>query len=125
MSNPTSLDPVSVAAAVIGALIGQELAPVVGAYTVIMFAWLGGVLVGLYRRDPASRLSTAAFVVITFVLTVGGSVFAAELLTKHLGLAGSFPLFLAAFFIPAVGESWIDIAKWAIEQARVRLTKGQ
>ena len=124
MANP-SLDLVSVAAAVATALIGQELAPIVGAYTVIMLAWAAGVLIGLYRRDPASRLSTAAFVVVTFVMTIGGSVFAADLLEKHLGLAGSFPLFLAAFCIPAIGESWFDIGRWAIEQARSRLTKGQ
>lgn len=124
MANP-SLDPVSVASAVIAGLIGQELAPIVGAYTVILFAWLGGVLVGLYRRDPASRMSTAAFVVITFVLTVGGSAFIADQLTERLGIAGSSPLFMAAFFIPAIGESWVDIVKWGIDQARARLTKGQ
>lgn len=119
MANP-SLDPVSVAAAVVGAVIGKELAPIVGAYTVILFAWIGGVLVGLYRRDPASRFGTAAFVVITFVLTVGGSVFAAEMLARHLGVDSSAPLFFAAFLIPAIGESWVDIGRWVI---RNRLSK--
>ena len=32
--------------------------------TVILLAWVGGVIVGLYRRDPASRMSAAAFIAV-------------------------------------------------------------
>ena len=125
MSTGPSLDPVSVAAAVIAAIVGPKLAPVVGAYTVILFAWMGGVLVGLYRRDPASRMSTAMFVCVTFVLTVGGAAFAADQLSKQLAIDSTSLLFPASFLIPAIGHSWFDLAKWAWGLFSARFPKGQ
>ena len=115
---PPPLDPLSIAGLIAGALLGQTVGPYVGAYSVILLGWLVGVLVGLFRRDPVSRMSTALFVMITFVMTVFLTVGAKDLVARYLPIPidGGTLLFLIALVIPAVGDNWIDIAKWAFNR---------
>ena len=114
MSQPPSLDLVSVITALMGALIGQQLAPYASAYLVIMLAWFGGVQVGIYRRDVSrSRMSTLSFVCTTLVLALGITGVVSAALGARLGIENTWLLFPVAFAIPAVGDSWIEIAAWA------------
>jgi len=123
MTTP-NLDLVSIAAALAGAMLGPQMAPYVGAYTVILFAWVGGVLVGVYRRDPNSRMKTAVFVAVTFVLTIGSTAAAASMLAAKVSAESTTLLFPIAFMIPAVGDDWIAVGKWLFSHLRARFTKG-
>jgi hypothetical protein len=123
MATTPDLDPVSIAAAIAGSLLGPQLAPYIGAYFVVLLAWVGGVIVGSYRRDPRSRMGLAAFVAVTFVMALGLTASIASLLASKMGVGSTVPLFLVAFAIPAVGDSWIDIAKWAAGRLRSKWEK--
>lgn len=120
---PPDLDPLTIAITIAAALVGPKLAPYVGAYTLILFGWFGGVLVGVYRRDSASRMGTAIFVTVSFVLTVGVTVPAAQWLSPMAGAASTALLFPVSFLIPAVGDTWNKIAAWAWNQLTQRLSR--
>lgn len=127
MNEPT-LDPVSVAVAVATLLVGPKLAPVLGAYTLILFGWFAGVLIGVYRRDAGSRMGTAVFVVVMFIVTMGSTVSAAELVAAHLPYfksTASALLFPVSILIPAVGDDWISISRWAWRLLAARFERSQ
>lgn len=127
MQSP-SIDPVSVAIAVVGTLAGPEIAAYAGPYSVIVFAWLGGVLIGFYRRDVTSRISAAAFVAVTFCMTIGFTTAFAHILAQWISFTvkveATTLLFPVAFLIPAIGESWLRIGKWAASVVASRFSKG-
>lgn len=116
MESP-DLNPLSVAVAIAGALLGPKLAPYVGAYGLILFGWLGGVLVGLYRKEPGTRVHVAAFLAVSFVLTVGATVPLAEMASDYVPKATvATLLFPVAFLIPAVGLDWLKVGRWVAER---------
>lgn len=117
------LDPLTIAVAIATAIVGPKLAPYVGAYTLIFFGWFGGVLVGVYRRDTGSRMGTMIFVLVSFVLTVGITVPAAQWLSPMAGAASNALLFPVSFLIPAVGDTWTKIAAWGWNQLTQRLAR--
>lgn len=123
MSATPNLDPVSIAAAIAGSFLGPQLAPYIGAYSVVLLAWVGGVIVGLYRRDPASRMNAAAFIAVTFVMTVGLTSFIASLLASKISAESTTFLFPVAFMIPAVGDSWAHVVRWAVDRVRTKWEK--
>lgn len=126
MNEQPSLDLFSLVVALIGSAIGQQLAPYAGAYLVILFAWFGGLQVGLYRRDPKSRMSTASFVTVTLILTLGATAVASAWLAPKVAADRTALLFPVAFLIPAIGDSWFAIVRWAIETYRSsRQERGQ
>jgi hypothetical protein len=111
MSQP-SLDPVSFAIAIAGTLVGTQMAPFVGAYTVIIFAWLGGVFAYLLRKETMPRGKTAKFVLVTCIVTLGTTWVAATYLSAKVSIESTYLLFPIAFLIPAVGEDWIGLVRW-------------
>lgn len=122
MTEP-NLDPFAVAVSLAALVVGPALAPIVGAYTLILFGWFGGVLIGLYRRKPSSRMSTAAFAAVTFIVTMGSTVSAAELVASNIpGFTASSKtlLFAVAVAIPAIGDNWVDISQrfWRVLATR-------
>jgi hypothetical protein len=123
MSATPDLDPVSIAAAIVGSVIGPQLAPYIGAYSVILLAWVGGVIVGLYRRDPTSRMSAAGFIAVTFVMTLGLTAVIASTLAARISAESTTLLFPVAFMIPAVGDSWADIVRWVAGRLRAKWEK--
>ena len=116
MPAPASpLDPISVAVALAGAVLGPAMAGIVGAYGVILLGWLGGALVGLWRRDPSDRLGVVRFLVITLILTLGATVPASQWLDSQFDWAESGSLlFPVAFLIPAIGTDWVRVGRWAL-----------
>lgn len=125
MTQP-SLDPVSLAVALAATIVGKEMAPYVGAYSVILFGWFGGMLIGLVRREPSEdRWRTLAFVAITFIVTIGSTWVAAVWLAAKVSIESTYLLFPVAVVIPAVGEDWIKIIKWALRLWKGRIDKGQ
>lgn len=114
MSQP-NLDPVSLAVAIAATLVGQQMAPFAGAYTVIIFAWLGGVFAYLLRKETLKRGKTAKFVFVSFVVTIGTTWVAAVYLSAKVSIESTYLLFPIAFLIPAVGEDWVTLARWGIK----------
>ena len=117
------LDPFTIAVALAAAMVGPKLAPYVGAYTLILMGWFAGVLIGIYRRDVGSRIGTGAFVVVSFILTIGSTVATAETLSPHLGVSITYLLIPVAVLIPAVGDTWFDVARWLWDNAKLRLAR--
>ena len=111
---PPPLDPVAIAVTLAGLMIGEKLAPLAGAYAVVAIAWLGGLLVGLYRREGTARMSTAAFTAVTLILTLGLTSVISVQFSMRFGIDATSLLFPVAFIIPAIGDSWVDIGKWGV-----------
>jgi MFS family permease len=96
---------------------GTVIGPFLGAYMLIVFGWFFGVLVGVWRLkfdpdDHSRRIKTAWFVAVSFGVTVGGASLGANLLAPQLHRTPFELLFFVAFGIPAVGHTWLTIAKW-------------
>lgn len=115
------LSPVAVAVALLTVALGPEFAAIVGAYSVILIGWVGGVMVGVWRMPPAPRPHLAAFVLVSLVASLGVTVPLAELLADFMRAAAPWAsraeakglLLPLAFAIPAIGHSWADVAAWA------------
>lgn len=127
MINEPTLDPFAVAVGLATMIVGPTLAPILGAYSLILFGWFAGVLIGVYRREPSSRMGTVVFIVVMFVLTMGSTVTAAEMIVAHTpyyaGTATAL-LFPLAVLIPAVGDDWLVIIKWAWRLVVARFERG-
>jgi len=107
------LSPLSVVVALLTLFVGPQLAPALGAYSLILIAWFGGVLIGVWRLPPAPRGMVAVFTVVTLIVTLGVTVPAADVLARHMPvLEAKGLLFPIAVLIPAVGHSWLDVAAW-------------
>lgn len=99
-------------------LTGAVVGPQLGAMLLIMFGWFGGVLIGVWRiryeaEDEHRRIKTAWFVLVSFIVTVGGAGVAANTLAPHLKSQPFELLFFVALAIPAIGPSWLRIGRWA------------
>lgn len=107
----------------LSAVLGPQLAMAFAAYSIIMLGWLGGVMVGVYRMPPTSRVRSqvAGFVAVTLVATLGVTVPLAGALADGLHAVAPWAystqanglLFPVAFAVPAIGHTWLDVAKWA------------
>jgi hypothetical protein len=134
MSAPDpDLNPVSVAVLVLTAIVGPQFATVAGAYTVILFGWFGGVIVGALRMPHQGRMPLGLFVLLSLIVTMGATVPLSDFLslnttrflpgTVSMGSAGL--LFPVAFALPAIGHSWVGIVAWCVMQLRRRLLGNQ
>jgi len=115
MQRVPSLEDVAIAIAIWGT--GSVIGPFLGAYILILFGWFFGVLVGVWRlkfepSDEHRRIKTAWFVMVSFGVTVGGAGLGANWIAPYLHRTPFELLFFVAFAIPAVGHTWITIAKW-------------
>ncbi len=112
MAPQPDLDPVAVATVLAMALVGPEFAPIVGAYGVIAMGWFGGLLVYVWRTAEAERGSVVLFGLMTFILTLGGTVGLASLVNAKVGAGLTVLLFPLAVAIPAFGDRWWRIAAY-------------
>jgi hypothetical protein len=111
---------VSLAVLLATAALGPDFALAVGAYGAIMLGWFGGVMVGVWRMPPVSRGHLVAFVVASLVATLGITVPTAQVLTSVLSsmvpaaavVQPTGLLLPVAFLLPAIGHSWVDVARW-------------
>lgn len=103
------LNPFAVAVAVAGLLLGPKLAYYVGAYGLILLGWFTGLLVGLWRREEASKMPIWAYIACTLTGSLGVTVPAAEWATQYLPFSLSALLFPVAFIIPAVPDKWSTV----------------
>lgn len=103
----------AVAIAVFAWAFGSYLGPILGTLFLICFGWLLGVIVGLWRLPDDTRIRPLWFVVVTFGATVGGASVAATWIAQRLHTSPMEWLFFAAIAIPAIGEDWLRVARWA------------
>jgi hypothetical protein len=95
--------------ALLAYLLGAQLAAILSPYVVIIFGWAAGAIIGVFRRDVKSSMSTFWFVVGSFMFTVGLTGTAADLAAKHvpwLGGSATAILFPVAAAIPAFADKW-------------------
>ena len=114
------LSPVSVLTLVFTAALGPQLADAVGSYAVILVGWFAGLIWGTLRL-PNGIMPLWAFTMLTFAVTFGLTVPAAEFLASNAALilpvgwksAEARSLFFPiAMAIPAVGHSWPACVLW-------------
>lgn len=121
------LNPVSVMVLLLTAWLGPQFAGVASAYTIILFGWFGGCFIGALRLPPDGRVKLAAFVVISFVVTIGLTVSVAEMVAAQapevMGFSVKTLLFPVAALIPAIGHSWLDIGQWVAGLLRRRVER--
>lgn len=121
MHTPTETDLIGVVVAVLALFIGPQVAPVLGAYAVIVIGWFAGTLIGLFRREPGSRVGTLLFVVVSLIITLGVTVPAASFVASYLGsVEFKSLLFPIAVAIPAIGEDWGTFFVWAWGKVKPR-----
>ncbi len=101
------------ALALAGFIWGPTAAQFVAAYALILFAWFGGLLVGLYRRNGDARLPSWAYALITLVVCVGMTVPIAQWLSSYLGASYTGLLLPVAFLIAAAPDKWQAAGSWA------------
>lgn len=116
MTTPPQTDIVSVAIALVGALIGSKMAPYIGPYVVIAIAGaIGASCFALPRMEPTDNRKTFMFVLaMTFfacMLTVG----IAEALQSYASLETKWTLAPIALMIGGIGQDWIKVGKWFVE----------
>lgn len=112
---PVPLDPASIITAFFVGLVGPELAQVIGAYGVILFAASVGAAWSLSRKDDAPnpawfmlRINGAAMLMTWLVAKAAQWYWSIEVeITWLLG-----PI---AFIIGVIGDDWIQIGKWVID----------
>ena len=114
-SNPPSLDPVAVAAAVFAAWLGPTLAHVIGAYFVIIVSAAAGSGWALMRRPRKGTLNALMFVALMMTTSTLTTVGVAQLTNHFLHLSESTENFLlptVALLISGVGHDWVRVLPW-------------
>ena len=115
MAAPPQTDIVSVAIALTGAAIGNQLAPYVGPYIVIAIAGaIGASCFAFPRRDPTDWKSTLLFVVSMTLFACLFTVGASEALQFYTNLEPRWTLGIIALIIGGIGQDWITVGKWIV-----------
>lgn len=109
----TSLHPLTVGIAVLGAAIGPQAATYVSAYGLIFMGWFAGLLWGTYRREQGRGMPTWAYAVCTALVAIGGTAVVAEWIARTVGVfASTALLFPVAFAVPASFRHWDKLVGW-------------
>ncbi len=125
MAAPPQLDPVTVATTVLAAMVGPVLAPVLGAYAVIVIAASTGAAWALGRRAPGPRWAAAGFMLRINGTALLTSWVIAAALQRWLPAAGEATWLLApvALVIGAVGDDWPGIGRWMVARIGRRVDR--
>lgn len=98
---------------------GTVLGPSLGVMMLIFFGWFVGVVIGVWRmEEPVTRVNTVWFVLLSFIVTVGGAGTLANKVAPHMHSTPFELLFFVAILLPGIGMSWVDIAKWFVVKYR-------
>lgn len=128
MAPQTELDPISVLITVFTALVGPQLAPVASAYMIIFLGALVGLMIGLRRRAPTSKLGVAGYSFVTVVTAIVMSVWMSQLLSSYLpktgDVTGNWLYFPIAMTTTAYGEIWMAQLKTIVSRMPNPFKKG-
>lgn len=111
MSHATPpMDVVSVIVAVVAVTLGPELAPYVGAYTVLSLGAGIGAMIAVWRKPPSSRASAAALFVTMAIVSVCTAAPVAQIAINYVydeaPTGWQWVFFPAALGIAAIGHDW-------------------
>jgi len=115
------IDPVSVAVAIVTALVGGVLAPYVGPYIIIAIAGAAGSGFALGRWRECTRFEAAGYMfgmtVVALLLTVPFTELLLWLSPDLLHLSSRWALAPVAALIGGIGHDWPKVGGWLIERA--------
>ena len=109
MQTEPQVDPVSLLILVFTSILGAQFAPAATAYSIILLGAFVGLMIGVRRREPTSRLSTLAYSAVTLVTAIFMTVFVAQLIGPHLSSGhGEWLYFPVSLMTTAFGEVWMN-----------------
>jgi hypothetical protein len=109
MQTDSQVDPVSLLIVVFTSILGAQFAPAATAYSIILMGGFVGLMIGVRRREPTSRLGTLAYSAVTLVTALFMTVFVSQLIGPHLsGGKGEWMYFPVSLMTTAFGEVWMD-----------------
>lgn len=120
---PPPIDIVTVAIAIATAMFGQEMAYIVGPYTVIV---LGAALGGAWsasRREQGAGGGTLKHMVLVIGWALLITVPLAYLGEKHFGLEAKWLFGPVAVVIAGIGHDWPRVMGWGLGQARALIER--
>jgi hypothetical protein len=120
MSSPPSppIDPVSVATTIAAAIIGTDLAALIGPYAVIIVASAIGASWSLAGRPPMSSRQALRFVIHVVALACAVSVGIEAAISRWLTpVPGHWLLAPIAIAVGAIGDRWPAIGAWLLDRA--------
>ena len=112
------LDPVAVAVAIIGTLLGPELAHLIGPYAVIFLASSTGAAWALGRYEAmSSRLGIVWYFTRINLTALLVTVPLAMLAVKGLGLEeANWLLVPVGILVGGIGDDWPRVGRWVVER---------
>lgn len=109
MHTDTQVDPVSLLILVFTSILGAQFAPAATAYSIILLGAFVGLMIGVRRREPTSRLSTLSYSAVTLLTALFMTVFVAQLIGPHLSSGqGEWLYFPVSMMTTAFGEVWME-----------------
>lgn len=109
MQSQPSVDPVSVLLVLFTMLLGPQFAPAATAYSIILMGSFVGIMIGVRRREPTSRIGTLAYSIITLTTSVFMTVFVAQYLGPRLQSSqAEWLYFPVSMMTTAFGEVWME-----------------
>lgn len=103
------LDPVSLLLLVFTAILGPQFAPAATVYTIIGLGSFIGLMIGVRRRDPTSRMGTLVYSIVTMTTSIVMTVWISELVGPHLpGGSTEWLYFPISLMTTAYGEVWME-----------------
>lgn len=115
----TDLAPWALFVAAAATIFGPKAAALVGAYSIILIGWFGGLVYGLYTRSPDSKLPVWAYAVFTLIVCFMATVPASALLARTITVFEvdyTALLFPVAAAIPAFPDKWGAAGAWLLER---------
>ena len=116
---PTDLDPAKVITLLAGFVVSQQVAQIVGPYSLIILAAIGGAGAALGSTTSRNRWNSAVFFGRTVLISLMFTVPMASWLSGYLGRDESQWLFAPTSFVLALlGGKWTDIGGFAVDTAK-------
>lgn len=109
MQSQPSVDPVSVLLVIFTMLLGPQFAPAATAYSIILVGSFVGIMIGVRRREPTSRIGTLAYSIITLTTSIFMTVFVSQYIGPRLQSAqAEWLYFPVSMMTTAFGEVWME-----------------
>ena len=116
MNPPQTLDPVSVAVALIAVGLSPQIAALIGPYAVIILAATTGAAWSLGKRDPATRSSAVWYFLklnaTAVLLVVGLATLVTQMWPAFTGV--HWMLAPISLLVGGVGDDWPDVGRWVV-----------
>lgn len=117
-SPPPQIDIVTVVTALAALVFSQELAEMIGPYTVIVVGSILGGAIATGRRDVPGFWPGAGFLLAMVTLALLCTVPLSLFISQYIGADHRWLLGPVAVLIAGIGPDWPKLGIWAVDQAR-------